>query len=523
MGFRQALRVATWVASVGVLLPGLTGCAMLNSFLDPTKVGQFPAEYQERGIRRILTPHDGPMGVRDAAEPTPEDLVPIFADYRLNVGDVVAVVVPDLIAPGAAEQVAMEITPTGNIRIPQLGSVKIDGLTEQEAEQEINARLREARLLSEPETRVYAQSRRGRTFTIRGAVGAPGMYPIPEPGTRLLDVIGMVQDISPTVQRFYVIRRAAGGAPAGTAILEPLPVVPAQEDLVIPLPPVDEDFEFSFSTAGGSVRVTEPPPDMAELEAVIAPPAAGGPPVTPEAGAELELPLEPLVFDPITGELMEARRAEERPTAEGPRAAGQAFPRGPYAEDYAEPFDWEDVPELELEQRVIEIDARALFAGDPRFNIVVRDRDVINVPVDTGVYYLMGEVARPGAFAFGGREITIKQALASAGGFAPFAWPQRCEIIRREPGTDRQITIPVNVDAVFAGLADDVFLRDEDIVNVGTHFVAPFLFVIRNSFRFTYGFGFVYDRNFADKDAYSSRINPETLRIQERQSRGLSF
>jgi len=103
------------------------------------------------------------------------------------------------------------------------------------------------------------------------------------------------------------------------------------------------------------------------------------------------------------------------------------------------------------------------------------------------------------------------------------AWPQRCELIRREPGTDKQVIRTVNLDAIFAGLEDDFFLRDEDVLNVGTHIVAPFLFVIRNSFRFTYGFGFVYDRNFADKDAYSNRINPEIVEQQRRASRGLSF
>ncbi len=68
-----------------------------------------------------------------------------------------------------------------------------------------------------------------------------------------------------------------------------------------------------------------------------------------------------------------------------------------------------------------------------------------------------------------------------------------------------------------------MLLRDDDILNVGTHVAAPFLFVIRNSFRFTYGFGFVYDRNFADRDSYGSRLNPEICRDQQRQTRGLPF
>ena len=158
-----------------------------------------------------------------------------------------------------------------------------------------------------------------------------------------------------------------------------------------------------------------------------------------------------------------------------------------------------------------------------RAELIVRNRDVIRVPVETGAYYMMGEVNRPGVYAFGGREITIKQAVASSGGFGPMAFPMRCEIIRRVKGTDEQITISVNLDAIFAGLEDDVLLKDDDIINVGTHFVAPFLFVIRNSFRFTYGFGFVYDRNFADQDAVFGKSNPDTIRRARQQARGLPF
>jgi hypothetical protein len=36
------------------------------------------------------------------------------------------------------------------------------------------------------------------------------------------------------------------------------------------------------------------------------------------------------------------------------------------------------------------------------------------------------------------------------------------------------------------------------VIEVGTSVRAPFWAVVRNAFRMTYGFGFVYDRNFAD-------------------------
>ena len=35
------------------------------------------------------------------------------------------------------------------------------------------------------------------------------------------------------------------------------------------------------------------------------------------------------------------------------------------------------------------------------------------------------------------------------------------------------------------------------MIFVGTNAAAPFLAALRNGFRVTYGFGFIYDRNFA--------------------------
>jgi polysaccharide biosynthesis/export protein len=509
------------LCSLLLLLAPLTGCALLNGFFDPTAVGQFPLEYKERGIRRILTPRDSPPGLPNASEPTPQDLVPVYEDYRFVPGDTLMVSIQDLVNPGQPESANIEISYTGNIRIPLIGTVKASGLTEQEFEEELKARLRESKLLTDPDVRVYTLSRNGRLYTLLGSVGRAGQYPLRDPDTRLLEAIGNGLDIGATAQKLYVIRpnRTTVAAP-GTA---PFEEVPGNDGLVIPPPKDDQSSQAAFFTAKGT-GAHEPPQDQAEepklqksdLDAVAAP-RADTRPATREAGGEKaggqeELPFPPLILDPHTG------KPVEEPRVAPPTEAAQ-----PIEAPAEKPFVWEDVPEPEFEQRVIEIDVRALRSGDPRYNIVIRDKDTINVPVDTGVFYVMGEVNRPGVYSLNGRDITIKQAISLTGGLTPLGWPQRCEIIRHEPGTDKQITIPVNLDALFAGLEDDVFLRDDDIVNVGTHFVAPFLFVIRNSFRFTYGFGFVYDRNFADQDAYGARQNPEARRDQQRAARGLAF
>lgn len=525
MGCRRALGVAFWGRlSPGVLLVALWGCALVppNSFIDPTKVGRFGIEGHERGIQRVLTVRDTPPGIAGATEPTPEDLVPVYEHYRFVAGDAVGLTIQDLFGTGTPYQAVLEINALGEIRIPELGSLKVAGLTESELEQEVVARLKEAALLPKPVVVAIAQLRRGRLVTILGAVGGAGQYPIPDPNMRLLEVIGMAGDVSPTVRKIYVIRRESG--PPAEVPVEPLPEeAPEEGDWVIP-PPVDENGPppGGLMTAAGLARQepgtgqAETAPTREDLAGIIAPPGAQTQPATRRAAEEIEPTFPQLIFDPETGQVIEAEPQAARPEA-------PVAPQAPQAEPFEEPFDWEDVEEYALEQRVIAIDVNELKAGNERYNIVVRNRDVVNVPVDTGVFYMMGEVYRPGVYAFGGRDITVKQALAIAGGFTPMAWPQRCEVIRREPGTDKQLTISVNLDAMFYGLEDDFYLRDDDIVNVGTHIVAPFLFVVRNSFRMAYGFGFVYDRNFADRDAISAKANPEDVRRYERQQRGLPF
>ncbi len=510
---------AACLAALGIA--PLAGCSLLNGFLDPTALGSFPLEYREGGIRRVLTPRETPPGIANATEPTPEDLVPVFEDYRLGPNDQVAISIDDLTAPGSAEAAALEVSPTGYIRMPILGALKVSGMTEQELEQELRSQLKERNILPDPIVRVFVQLKRQQIFTIIGSVTQAGPYPITDPDMRILDAIGLARDITPSVKKVYVIRREA--ARNGENAVQPYDESSGSKGLVIP-PPSEEEpqeqnsFRSFFSQSGSGRDEPRSRPSRAddvdaELESIIAPDRDKAAQQKPNYRRSGDRPFDPIIYDPQTGDPIEVKTEETDAPAE---RTSEPPPEQPG-------YKWDDVPEAEAAQRVIEVDVQALRNGDPRQNIVIRNRDVINVPTDVGVFYMMGEINRPGVYGLGGRDITIKQAVAIGGGLTPLAWPQRCEIIRREPGTDKQITIPVNMDAIFAGLEDDLLLKDDDIVNVGTHFVAPFLFVIRNSFRFTYGFGFVYDRNFADKDAYGSRPNPQITEQQRAQSRGLPF
>ena len=132
--------------------------------------------------------------------------------------------------------------------------------------------------------------------------------------------------------------------------------------------------------------------------------------------------------------------------------------------------------------------------------IVVRPRDMIIVP-DTvyGEYYMGGHVQRTGVYSLTARNITLKQAVIAAGMLDQLAVPWRTQVTRRI-GPNREITVSVNLTKIFEGQEPDLYLKPYDQVMVGTDFWAPFLAAARNGFRITYGFGFLYDRNYADDD-----------------------
>jgi polysaccharide export outer membrane protein len=176
-----------------------------------------------------------------------------------------------------------------------------------------------------------------------------------------------------------------------------------------------------------------------------------------------------------------------------------------------EEFDWEEVGTGGVQARVIEIPADKLRGGDPRYNIVIKAGDSIHVPVDvTGEYFIYGNTNYQGVVPMDGRPVTLKMAVAAAGGLGPLAWPRRCEVTRRV-GKNKEETVMVDLDKITSGEQPDFFIKPLDLINVGTHPTARWRAVLRNSFRATYGFGFVYDRNFGERDVGTRRPIPQWL------------
>jgi protein involved in polysaccharide export with SLBB domain len=237
--------------------------------------------------------------------------------------------------------------------------------------------------------------------------------------------------------------------------------------------------------------------------AVAAKPTEAKPAETKPAVAAKPTEVKPAETKPA-----EAKPAEEKPAvaAKPPEAKppeGTAVAEAVPPEEAREKLE-EKLRRLGVVQgagqlrRIIRFDVKALQAGDPTQNAVLRDGDVVTIPAPMmGDFYMAGEVARPGVYSLTGRKITLLQAIAAAGGLTAVAVPWRTEVVRRISETEEEI-IYADLSLVARGEVPDFYVQPEDIIRVGTDQGAIYNAVNRNAYRATYGVGAVYDTNFAD-------------------------
>jgi len=502
---------------LGILL---TGChSFWQGWLDPSQVGRFEPASVTHDIRTVISILDEPPGVPDATEPTPEDVVAKSVDYAIGPGDVVDVSVLDLLQLGAPWVERDRVTDSGYISLTGIGRVKAGGKTAREVELDLVDLLQDK--IKDPQVRVIVQEQRNRMYNILGSVARPGPYVIPQADFRLLDAIAVAGGFPPTVEEIYVIRPAESQPDMADRSPETsLPTDQSDRRSVLPAEGNRTDApdgtdpllgDLAGYTSPGSQPVDEGSgneADRRQLLEALGPTGTGA----PSRGESIEAAGGDLAGSPplsnwmwINGEWVEVKTPPDGQAAE------------PSEQETQQPeFDWESLTEPLAEGRVIGVPVEPLLEGQGRYNIVIREGDTIRVPIGPiGEFYMMGHILRPGVYSLTGREMTLKQAVAQAGGLSGMAWPSKCEITRRL-GRDREQVVQVDLDRIFAGKAPDIFLRPNDTVNVGTHALAPFLLVIRNAFRISYGFGFVYDRNFADIDSYDSKANPDNRRRAER-------
>ncbi len=446
----------------------LGGCET-KSFFDPSEMGRYS---HTPHIIQILNNLDTGLEEPDerfsnATEVRPADLTRVKTDYVIGANDLIQVSVSDLV-PGLPESYkTTRVTESGKISLPMINQIQAAGLTEAQLEQSIKQAYRDAQLLTDARVSVVTVEARNRTFTIYGAVQAPGQYQILDSDFRLLDALVLARDATVPVGIDYIyVKRRIENEPEDTG------------NIMTP------------RTGSG----TQPTPD------ILAPRSEGprtGPvlmqaqPATPPAGA---VEGQTIVID---GRAMRIQNGQMVPVNQ---PAGAAAPVAPgtgigAVPPSSQPFEF-NTPREPDDVRIIRIPFDALKRGELKYNIVIRPQDFVWVPQPaTGEYYMGGHVQRTGVYSLTARTITLKQAVVSAGMLDQLAIPRRTQIVRRI-GTNKEVFARVDLDKIFAGEEPDITLKPEDVVMVGTTAYAPFLAAFRNGFRITYGFGFIYDRNY---------------------------
>ena len=487
-GWRSAPR---WALLLLVIASGgMYGCE-IDSFLDPSVVGRWERTPVTLPIlSRLDVIDEPPSTTMEVTSVRPADLKPDVQEYQIGPGDLLTISIFELIMPGQESRQTRRVDETGEVRLPVIGTVRAANRTPSELEQAIRDTLEQQGVLRDAMVSVILQEARQNTFSVIGEPSqggtAVGTYAIPKPNFRLLDALAMARGVPGRTKKLLVYRQ--------TELTEEVAgeVEQAQQE------------EAEAQTQPAPAEQPEELIDelMQEQQQNGAPGPAG-----PQQRGQREAPTgvaagieggQGTQWVNVEGEWV---RVERDDTSDGAAAAASANDLASETDATAGQPTAQEVRERELgeliTQRIIEVPYDKLLAGDMRYNVVIRPGDVIRVPAPTaGFVYIMGQINRPGAYSIPGEnDLTLKQLIASAGNLSQLAIPERVDLVRRVDD-NMEATVRLNVRAIFEGTQPDIFLKPNDLINVGTSFPATPLAILRNGFRATYGFGFVLDRNF---------------------------
>lgn len=516
VSLQRIIRPAAALALLGaVAMSG--GC--LSSNFDPSEMSGIRSGGEVLPVA-ILDKIDPAVEESDevftiASAPRPEDLRAPMGDYAVSRNDILTISISDLQGPGIETVKQTRVSESGNISLPYIGQVRAEGLTEIELEREIVAAYRAANLIEQATVSVVVFEARGRAYSITGAVQRPNVYAIVEADYRVLDALTAAGDTSSVYNNvLYIIRRLderprPATAPGDERRMSEPGTGPSGDDLA-PRPRSDSGRGAGQDTREAGYRTPHGPRREKVLNLVQD--------VAPAGKAAQPRPEDDDRIINLDGQDVPARRGTAQPGAVQPttrRAAGVAAQPGTARQSTGRPaapgagagaggaagrqgagFEFNDLaPPPDV--RVIRIPLDQLRKGDLRYNVVIHPRDTLYVPpAEFGTYYMGGHVVRPGAYTLSGQRVTLKQAIIAASMLDPLAIPARTDVIRRI-GPDKEVWVRVNLSKLFAGRQPDVYIKPDDQVLVGTHLIAPYLAALRNAFRFTYGAGFIYDKNFA--------------------------
>ena len=485
-------------ALCATLVLGLLGGCETDSFFDPSTVGRWQfTPTVVPVLDRINSVEDESGDFVQTSPVQAGDLAPEAEQYRFGPGDSLTITVRDFFQIGGIEEPFKRVVDSrGNIDIPRLPPIRASGRTLSELRTAIEDTIRAERINDRPVVGIQIESQRKQTYSVLGAVKSPSTYYLPSPDYRLLEALTTAGGFEETIPYLFVIRQvyltdsAAGISTTPEPASQPRLGQPRTPTTTSPDNPKEPDKELINLINDLSNQPKEPKPSPS----IYAPPPDGAAPSRAPGAAPANPTAPPIDLPDNTA----APAAPPSPT--GASRTGWVYVDGRWVKSgVAGPAGTDAAAGAKRQstQRVIKVPTAPLLAGAADVNVVVRPGDVIRVPAPkAGLVYLAGNVNRPGPYSLPAEgRLTLLRAITAAGGVSAIGIPERVDITRRI-GDDRQATVRVNLKAIGQGTQPDLYLKPDDIVNVGTNFWATPLAVLRNGFRTSYGFGFTLDRNF---------------------------
>jgi polysaccharide export outer membrane protein len=304
------------------------------------------------------------------------------ADYTLDTGDVIAVVVL------RHEQFSGEYTvpPDGNVVFPGVGSLQVRGLTLQGLSDTLRERLR-ARLRN-PEVFVSLKQARPQLVFVEGQLNRPGAHPI-QPGWRVADAIAAAEGLKILPERTVAT------------------LIRGEQTMPIDLPAIlhrgDQRTNYLL-----------------------------------QPGDLLSVQQKPAIRVAILGEV-------KRPGNYDLDADSRVIQAIAQAEGVTE-FAALKRAFIDRRGEIIPFDLyRASVQGDTsvRNNPPLQDGDVIVVPQNLQRYAIVGQVTRPGYYPIPeGKPFLLSDAIAQAGGMTPRAITSTVTILRMEGNNLKRLRVP---------------------------------------------------------------------------------
>ena len=508
------------VSALATIILTMSGCK------EPSTIGRYRATPVTNIILDDLGVVDEqPETFSGARQPMPRDLRVASEEYVIQKGDIIRVRVFELFGLGLQWEDNIQVNDTGRITLPVIGTMVAENRTELELTEDVVNRL-SPQIIKDPKVGVVVLQSVQKVFTVQGAINAPGPYQLTEADFRIMRALAMAGGVPQFGSDYaYVIRNLDIEETINGDISYDTGTQAWQDSGLTP-PQAEQDFDSQPPAV--VPQPVKPPNAQDELLESITPMAL----MSSQSDGDLDGATASLdIIEQL--ELAERQRQQEQAGDVEPEITSRVVREGgrwqleghsDQPDDWTEPFtydpagnlpappippagmeddwDFDDFSGAGQQQEVIRVDLKKLTSGDITQNIVIRPGDDIHVPPNAiGIFYVAGQVSRPGPYNInGGQRMTLRQAvIGTAGPLTPTAWPSRCEITRRI-GENQEVTARFDLQKVMEGTAPDMYIKPGDVLNIGSHPMARFIAVVRQSFRATYGFGFVYDRNLADKD-----------------------